>query len=227
MPFTTTTILDTATRADGAIGANWINDPFHTGGSTPAQIVSNRIQLVGGYSEEYWVASTFAATAGAFSTIGNLPVNTAAILAVGVLGTPSASLATATGYQAYLTFAATNTLTLYRWSAASPSVLVAAVPLATNAVIGDKLGVTVEGGGVVNAWLYQSGAWGTSPALTGTDGSPVDLSAGSFLNLGMSDGGNLLSASDFGGGSLIAPNSYTAPPYVSGPSYAVSRAATI
>jgi hypothetical protein len=202
--FPASSVLDSFNRANGALGANWTNEPFGpSNGSVAAAIASNAVQAgAGGYSAMYWSAATFDRSNGieVIVTIAALPaVNASNGVWLDCLQQPSSASNTADGYQAEVKFGATHALRLIRYTnVTTASVLVASTNLPANLVAGDKIGMEVTAAGAINVYTFQSGAW--TLRITATD--TTFTGAGFSIGWESFDSARAIRIDDFGGGAI-------------------------
>lgn len=167
---TNNTVIDSATRADGAIGSNWTADFAGLGDDTPV-IESNLIRTPSGgagWSDAFWNVANFGPDFEIYAEIVTKPANTEILgLHGGVL---SAGTSGADGYSVYLKpVAGTDTITLERftngvWSGALVTAL--SQEFTNGWWIGlDRIGTTIS------SWYFNGSAWvqaGTTTDATHT-----------------------------------------------------------
>lgn len=206
------TVLDQFTRADGAPGANWVNEPFNDAPSA-FSIVSNQL-LSTSHSDMYWASSfTQNGTVGVGATVvGTLPSKQAAGNFNGfyleIIQQPSSSSNTCDGYQVGLRRRSggtgKDTITIWKYTnAATAATLLAETDLATDLVANDTWDLTVDTAG--NIKVYRNG---TQIASVQDTASPVyfpNAATGIFMGISMVHGSsNLGGFDDFYAGQVAA-----------------------
>jgi hypothetical protein len=179
--FPSTGVLDTFTRANGALGANW--STYTADGANAAAISSNTVVATSGYSGMLWTAS-FGPDCEAYCDLVTLP--TGWFVALNLRTNAVAD----TGY---ICIASAGSIDIENNGVAV---------LNTGSVAwaaGDKVGLRVSGG-TLSVFRYTAGAWNQTPVLTASD---PNLTASGLIGFGIGDGGtNTVAIDNFGGGTL-------------------------
>lgn len=197
MAFPTTGILDSFTRANGALGANWgVLNSYGTG----LTVISNAAGGAGGAQGSYWSASTFGADSEVFGTLGVAPANTENMDMMLGIGTPAGAW---NGYGFEMSKAAgTDTTVIYRSDAGALTTLGASI--SQEYIAGDSIGMN-RLSGVFQLWINPAGSGWTSVGTTRSDATYP--AAG---NIAMFVDSATTRIDDFGGGTVVTAGA-TAP----------------
>ena len=191
MPFPSTSVLDSFTRADGAPGANW-STPI-TVGWLPMTIVSNALSEDSagfGFDSHYWSASTFGPDCEAYAKIATKGSNNAMVMAR--IQSPNS-----VDVDAYVVRADSFDTKIRKLVNDVYSDLGAAI--ATVIPAGDSFGISCVGT-TIEAWHKPAaGPWTLLGSRTDSD-----ISGAGFIGLHTDSTNKGWSFDDFGGGSIMA-----------------------
>lgn len=197
MQFPTT--LDDFNRADGALGANWSDNPF--GGAPDASwaIITNRIGITSGTNIKSWYnVATYGPNCYVWAELPATPASTDSELDIYArIGSPSSGSATGYGYGLAWASYLGGIFQYYRADPGSETVLGGDETATMTA--GDAFGLRIVGSSL-QAWKRTSGVWATvgSPRTDATYANAGYLSIATYQGTGTS-----LRADNFGGGTIV------------------------
>lgn len=205
MAFPTTPVLDDFNRADGALGANWANQPFGTsGGASTMAVISSLAAVTGAanvYCEQWWTTA-YPNVGGieCWLMVKTLPDASSVFNGfwMGLIQQPAAGANTADGYQAGFEI---NTgvwrVGLFKYTNAVEIQLGGFVNLPSTPVPGDILGIEVKLDGTIN--IYMNGV----VILTQNDVTYFHAGESAFPEFAPLGNTTLAGVDAFGGGQTV------------------------
>jgi hypothetical protein len=184
----TTGLLDNFNRADGSLGANWVNDLAAQNLDSAMAVASNRCQKNGpAVGNAYWSGATFGNDCEVYATVG-VPGTSMQLYARGTgFGTTAAK-----GYYAAWTASGVQ---LFRFTGGT---ITALGTLASTAPLqpGDKIGLRCVGSTIEAWWKLSIGSWQLVKSTTDST-----YPTGGQIGLGTST--TSASFDDFSGGTVV------------------------
>lgn len=204
MAFPTTSILDSFTRANGALGSNWTS-PLATGDSAPNILSNTVVGVAATWNGAYWNPATYLDSE-AFISVPS--ASTA--FDTGLLYCRSRNANTGTGCAYLIEFSATVGVKVYRLYNNTFSAALASY--ATNITLGCKVGLRVmtsSGNIVIETWADTGSGWTLLGTYTDTGAVATYPNLASAGNIGFRLYGNGYTepnrhVDDFGGGTYVA-----------------------
>lgn len=196
MAFPTTSVLDSFTRADGALGANW-GTPV-TSGNPACKVATNQIAPnvdTGNspYADGYWSAATFGPDSECYATVTSV-ANAARALYARVVNPGNAS--TLAGYDLQSSFGAVTTWGLYEITNNVETLMGATFTQTVSA--NDAIGIDCIGTTIAAHYKASGGSWTTLASRTNSAHS-----AAGNIGVSMQPGsGSANRMDDFAGGTI-------------------------
>lgn len=198
MAFPTTSVLDDFNRANGALGANYSEEPFNDTIEASFAIATNVVSLTAdAYGSVWYNAASYGPNAEVYIDIPVAAAAGAYNLYLRI-AQPSAAASTGDGYKVEQINGAG--LTFYRVDNGVSTAL-GATDVTADLASGDKFGAAIIGQ-TLYAYRYTSGAW----AGYGTSRTDTTYTAAGFIGFGLYDLGGTSRYDNFGGGTAVSDN---------------------
>lgn len=212
MAFPLTSVLDTFNRADGAIGANWSNDPLSDGSPVAATIASNQWRCAG-YSEMWWNPSTFVVPLEVWAVVGARAEANGAFngFYMGFLQQASAASNTADGYIVAWHCSpggGADQVEILRTDNTTNTSLVGPTNLGSALAAADVIGLSLDAAGRLDAWVNGISVANATSTTYFNGGQAANL-----FQTTVDTGAFAIRINDFGGGTGSA-GAAAAPAYV-------------